>query len=503
MRTLIFYFLLSAVGVYLATPLVDPDLWWHIVSGRLILNNNSVPTIDYWSMFSAGEPWRAYSWLIELVIAVVEKFAGLDGILVLQILLCVGYVVVVGFVFRSIIGREEEALFLAIICSVGTFAHISLRPQTFTWIYLALILLITDKIKSGSLGIKQMFWLGLIMTFWGNTHLSSIFGLTAIFLLTLDPKNNPGRGLKCSLVGFLGTLITPYFGGEWLTFLQKTTHPFSFKIIAEFQPAVITEYPTAFLILLWVFFAIQTRFRQLSVSLGDLTLAVIFSLIGVMVVKFLPLAFIAVGYLIAREFKAYKIKSTAEIPANLEIGLSKFFEGIKILPAQGSLFIVACLIIVKTYQLINSPVNTAQVPVAEFDFIVENKLPLPVLVPFGQGGYQIYRFTDGGGKLLSEKHAVAIDGRTNLIKKEVWEEFLTALQGLKGWQKFIERVSPKTIVWRNNSPLPSLLIASGDWCVVFEGNSEIERQKRTTDRFMVLMKKEEVVVDDQKIKCQT
>ena len=42
-------------------PIEDPDLFWHIVIGRWILDHGAVPQVEYWNYFGLGQTFRAYS----------------------------------------------------------------------------------------------------------------------------------------------------------------------------------------------------------------------------------------------------------------------------------------------------------------------------------------------------------------------------------------------------------------------------------------------------------
>ena len=47
----------------------DPDLWWQIRSGELILDQGSVPQADTWSFNTEGEQWTNHEWLSGVVFA--------------------------------------------------------------------------------------------------------------------------------------------------------------------------------------------------------------------------------------------------------------------------------------------------------------------------------------------------------------------------------------------------------------------------------------------------
>ena len=68
MKLVLYFCTLFLIATYVCTPIVDPDLWWHIVVGRWILAEKAVPTQDYWNLFGYGKPWIAYSWFSEVFV---------------------------------------------------------------------------------------------------------------------------------------------------------------------------------------------------------------------------------------------------------------------------------------------------------------------------------------------------------------------------------------------------------------------------------------------------
>ena len=62
---------------------VDPDMWWHIRTGELILSTHRWATTDPYSYTAAGAPWMSCEWLGDVFFAVVYRFGGLRGLEVL------------------------------------------------------------------------------------------------------------------------------------------------------------------------------------------------------------------------------------------------------------------------------------------------------------------------------------------------------------------------------------------------------------------------------------
>src|SRR5438552_3373985 len=60
----------------LSGPVIDPDYWWHLATGRWMLEHGRIPFHDPFSYTHAGQTWYAHEWLAELGFAVADRVAG-------------------------------------------------------------------------------------------------------------------------------------------------------------------------------------------------------------------------------------------------------------------------------------------------------------------------------------------------------------------------------------------------------------------------------------------
>lgn len=450
-----------AVGIYICGPIVDPDLWWHITFGKWILAHGAIPHIDYWNHWSHGEPWRAYSWAPEIVLALADSF-GPHGLIVVKLALAVLLALSLAFSLSKIANDWFLGLILGIWATAGCFNHFTLRPQVLVWVYFALLIKVADDVAREGATRQRLLTCAAIMCAWANTHLTAAIGVGAVFLWLVGSSS---VRVTLSVVGacFLGTLLTPYFGGEWITLLAKSGHPFQHRAIAEFQSATIMQYSTAFLVILAVVLLTFLHYRPRVLDLAKLMLALGLSVAGLAIVKFLPFAVIVLGACIAAIWRA---------EAQNRLGLGNLaeaierFRGVALkIPREGFSFLCICIAIVYGMSVWRKPVNTDIVPVEAVDFMLEQKLPHPILHDFGRGGYIMYRYADDAGNL---EHRVVIDGRTNVTPHDVFEKYLEATAGGRKWRDYFNLIHPQTVLWPNDSPLVSILLEGREYCHVFQ-----------------------------------
>jgi hypothetical protein len=73
----------------------DPDLPWHLVAGRQVLDTHSVSGLgSTWSFAVTHHDWTKTQWLSENVLTTVHDAGGLRGVLALRVL--VAAVLIVG-----------------------------------------------------------------------------------------------------------------------------------------------------------------------------------------------------------------------------------------------------------------------------------------------------------------------------------------------------------------------------------------------------------------------
>src|SRR5581483_10015334 len=68
-----------AVTVRQTRSAIDPDLWWHLATGRWIIGHARVPMSDPFSATHGGQTWYAHEWLAELGIGLADRAAGYAG----------------------------------------------------------------------------------------------------------------------------------------------------------------------------------------------------------------------------------------------------------------------------------------------------------------------------------------------------------------------------------------------------------------------------------------
>jgi hypothetical protein len=223
--------LLVILSIAFLLPVEPNDYWWHVRIGQETLQTGSVPDIDTLSYTQFGKPVNYFSWLSEIIFALVDHAGGLPlTVLIRGSIICLGYAIIF-FVSRKTGAGTKTASFITLLAALATSNNWSVRPQMFTYFLFAAVLwILYDWQKGGKKGI----WLLPVISFlWVNLHGSFImlFLLAAIALIF---GRGARRGLAVSIVlSLLATLINPDFLNAWkfviLSFFTDSSRQFSME----------------------------------------------------------------------------------------------------------------------------------------------------------------------------------------------------------------------------------------------------------------------------------
>ncbi len=173
---------LGAVCFALLTPTRDNDLFWHLATGRWIVEHKTLPDADpfaYTTSLKAQEEFvRAKSiltqyWIANLMQYGVFSFSGYQGIIILRVLIVLLTIVVIFAHLRSKGLRTLPSLLLLIPLSYVLVHYKGDRPNQMTFLFLALFLFLLDALRKGE---KKGYLLPAVYVLWANVHGGFILG---------------------------------------------------------------------------------------------------------------------------------------------------------------------------------------------------------------------------------------------------------------------------------------------------------------------------------------
>jgi hypothetical protein len=161
--------------------LADGDAGWHIRTGEYVLDSGAVPRQDLFSFSKEGQPWFAWEWLADVLFALVWRWAGMKGLVLLA-----GTVISLAAIllFRNMLRRGAGGLeaLLVLLFGVGASSiHFLARPHIFTLLLLPVTMLLLERDRERN---SALVWLLVPLTaLWTNLHGGFLAGILTTGLL--------------------------------------------------------------------------------------------------------------------------------------------------------------------------------------------------------------------------------------------------------------------------------------------------------------------------------
>ena len=430
---------------------IDADYWWHLATGRLILESGSVPSVDPFS-FAYDGTWVAHEWLGEVLIAGLVDAVGFPITAALF-----GAMTAAALLLPAVALHRRGIQVRALLpwVAIGTYAlasYATVRPQVISWLLLAVLVVLLT-----SLGATDRYrpWLVVPLMFaWANLHGLYVVGLGVIGIYVvftlfgrtpLAPRRWTAVGMLAGAVA--ASVLTPAGPAGLaypLRYLRQDDWGTSF--IAEWQSADFTD-PRQFGIALLILGVILFGRRATSGWLATIAVA---GLAGaVLAVRNAPL-----GVVLSLPMLALALDAWLGAPRGVSDGRARQRRTLEL--GLAAVLIVAMVIVLP--QAAGGGEESA-FPAQAFDRLQELDPDARLLVDYDWGGYAIHRLSEAGGQVF-------IDGRSDMYPREVFEDYLAIRGAEEGWESLLDRYRVEAILLPSDAPLLEAGLGS-DWCEAY------------------------------------
>jgi hypothetical protein len=451
---------------------VDPDLWWHIKTGQTILATHHWPTTDPFSFTVHGQPWIAFEWGGDVLLASVSQTGGVRALDFLLIALAAAVMLAL-YVLGTIRSGKSKAGFLAaaVLFPLAN-PSFTLRPQMLGYLFLVCTLIVLELFRQGK---KWPMWLlPPLFLVWVNTHGSWVIGIGAVFLYWVcglfEFRKGGIEAKKWTwperrtislvfLLSVIATAITPY-GTRLAAF------PFSVASDYSFSQAYISEWlpmpfqlsgGKIFLALILGFFLLQMAFEftwrleELLLLVGGIVMACLHVRF---ILLFVPFAMPLLAVIAARWMDSYheakdKYVLNGILMAGAVVAMVHYF------PSRAGLQ--------KKVQ--------DKFPVQAVEYLREHPVPGPMFDSYGFGGYLVW-----------SGYQVFIDGRSELYDAGgVFNDYVEAARLEPGGLDVLRRYQIQSCLLEPNEPLTTVLTALPGWQRVYSDRTSVLFVRRKTE----------------------
>lgn len=458
--------------------LKDADTGFHIMTGNFILNNLEFPSKDIFSYTCAGQKWVAFSWGTDVLFAIANKLAGLNGVVILCTLVILATIFII---YKFLLYYKVN--FYVLVTSMVLFTclmtvHCLARPHLFTIFFTVLSFFLLELAKKNKI---IYYSIPFIMLIWANIHPGFISGffilgayfagnlLESLFQQDIEKQlclKNAKYLFIVIIVSLLFSLINPY-GLELIAYIHNTLTSYwivnatneykspnfhgefsvmvyiiillTFLIIGLSKDKRVLDFPKILILLLW-----------LHLSLFSIRNIAVFGVIAIPC-----LALILDESIKKLDFK--RLKESSEAFLAIEINCKYHFWPLLVIIL--SIFLALNNGYFFDKKVLNCSFSPEYIPVRAMKYYEEHPIKGNMLNNDNWGGYIIYAYP---------KTKVFMDGRLDMYQQVFLDQYQTIVSGGPGWDKLMAKYDVQWILFDNKTLLYNLLENTPEWKKVYQ-----------------------------------
>jgi len=443
---------LLAAGCLAFFNITDPDVFWHVKSGQVILETGRLIHTNLFSFTYPDQPWHNMEWLFQVILAACYNTFGWGGVAGLKLVL----VLATTALLTRILLRRASSPLLATTVILFTLAlmrfRFTERPHIVTFLLFAVTIWVVERRETAP---RTLWLLPPLFALWSNIHPELILSLVYVaatfagdgianWRRPLRPAGVLRRELLVLGAATAATVANPEGWRVLLTPLSSVTSGNASVQILEFQRSTLADDPLFFSLLGAVILVVLLR-RE------SRTWSSILPLVALGVIGFLYVRATTAFAMVAAPFVHGACADALHAPDGI---LRRWLPRVAAVAVAGAaLSWTVFLDRTTTYHWGYGPDAEIQ-PVAAVEFLLAHDVPPNLFNHYNLGGYLIFR--------LYPKMRVFQDGRGAYPP-----EFLKSLEshGRETLNELYSRFGVNSALVE--SALYGLLYTADEWGVVY------------------------------------
>lgn len=438
----------------------DTDMWWHLATGRYIVEKHVIPREDVFSYTAAGQRWFAHEWLTDVLMYSLYRAGGTPALIVAASLVVTATFMLV--YYSSIPDEPGTAgaytyatVFTVLVAASASAITWGPRPQLLNALLLALF---------QTLLRAWVLWpLPLLTLLWVNLHSGFLLGLALIGVVLVGnglsylfaSANRPTarlRNLALTLaLCILAALVNPngyhmllyplgtLGSGAMQSYIQEWASP-DFHLRAY--------WPFALLLLGGAMVLILARRPEPPCPIPDLLLFFGFGFAGLVSARHIPLFAVVATPPVARALGRL-LRPLLHIRSGGGYPLLNW--ALLLLLMAGPLWRLQDVL--EKERLLEH----ARYPAEALEFIREH----------GLAERRMYNSYNWGGYLIWHGLPVFIDGRADVYGDAFIHEYMLAYWLLGDWRVPLDKYEVEYILIESELPLARLLEETDEWVQIY------------------------------------
>lgn len=190
----------------------EDDIFWHMSTGKYILETKTVPSQDVFGFVTQGQKWIPFEWGWDVLAYSIYSATGFPGLYIFNAIIIALIFWLIYLLMRKFNIPISLSIIYMLLLILGVRYRLEIKPHMFSYLFLVLTLYLIINYKYFGKNFKILFFIPPIFMIWANMHMGILAGvlLLGIFLVSefiVFKKEKKTEGLKYSFIILVASII--------------------------------------------------------------------------------------------------------------------------------------------------------------------------------------------------------------------------------------------------------------------------------------------------------
>jgi len=450
----------------------DPDFWWHLRTGRWMVENGRLPSQDLFTFTVPGHVWTDHEYLTEVVMWLIFSATGTVGIAIVF-----GLITWAGFwlIYRQV--RRQPFVIVGLGLALGALAGWPIwgpRAQMITFAFTCLELYWLHGYLSGRSRALNFF--PLVMALWANLHGGWVIGFVWLGVALVaevvgwvwEPSNPAHRAhvrflAIVTAASLVAVLATPHGFSLYLYPFQTQGSVAQQKLIVEwfspdFHQIYLRPFEAMVFIVIAGFALRRPRLYEFLLTMAALGLAL-------ESVRHVALFVAAATPVMIATYSDYWKELASARGWKFQLPARPAFATITAVMLVLILFVTLVKIDADISPAAQQRLDASSYPIGAADWLAAHPgVGTRMFNQYGWGGYLVYRFYPEANR------KVFIFGEAELMGDPLLNQYNDVQNLRPDWKTILDQYQVDYVVFNRGDALSNVLATQTDWTLVYEDN---------------------------------
>lgn len=227
---LVFFILLTVFSTFKIFQ--DDDIFWHLATGRYIVENATIPSTDVFTYTPGDVQWIPFEWGWDVITYGIYNAGGYVSLSIFRTILLIGTFIFLVLSLRKL-GVNHTLIYISLLLvSIAILPRMSIRPHLFSYLGYAFLVYIFTIVKLDEGKIKLLYIIPVVFLFWANMHMSVMLSFVVLVLFIAfyyfreKKRKTPGvKNIRIMLLVLLATFLAMMINPHHInTFIYAYEH---------------------------------------------------------------------------------------------------------------------------------------------------------------------------------------------------------------------------------------------------------------------------------------